>query len=75
MIIGSFGFSNKKTFVTILKNLFKSKKKVNNEYYIDMAFSHALQKKFKIKNLTVKSYISWGTPKELENWKRKIAKY
>ena len=40
-----------------------------------MAFSHALQKKFKIKNLTVKSYTSWGTPKELENWERKIAKY
>ena len=75
VIVGSFGFSNKKTFVTILKNLFKSKKKVNNEYYIDMAFSHALQKKFKIKNLTVKSYTSWGTPKELENWERKIAKY
>ena len=40
-----------------------------------MAFSKALQKKFKIQNLTVKSYISWGTPKELENWERKIAKY
>ena len=55
----------------MIKNLFKSKKKINNEYYIDMAFSHALKSKVKIKNFTVKSYISWGTPKELNDWEKK----
>ena len=74
VIIGSFAFKNKKVFDKIMKNLFKSKKTINNEYYVDMAFSHALKNKFKIKNLTVKSYISWGTPKELKIWENKIAK-
>jgi len=41
---------------------------------MDMAFSNALGKNYKIDNLVVKSYISWGTPKELINWKRKYGK-
>ena len=36
-----------------------------------MVFSNALIKKYKIKNLMVKSYYNWGTPKELINWKKK----
>ena len=74
VIIGSFAFKNKKIFDRIIKDLLKSKKTINNEYYIDMAFSHALENKFKIKNFTVKSYISWGTPNELKSWENKIAK-
>ena len=30
--------------------------------------------KINIKNFTVKSYISWGTPEELKNWEKKIGK-
>ena len=74
VIIGSFAFKNKKIFTNTIKSLFRSKKTVNNEYYIDMVFSHALQNNYKISNLTVKSYISWGTPKELINWRKKNAK-
>ncbi len=74
VIIGSFAFKSKKIFLSMIKNLFKSKKKINNEYYIDMAFSHALKNNMNIKNLTVQSYESWGTPQELKNWETKIAK-
>ena len=41
---------------------------------MDMAFSNALNKKYKIDNLIVKSYISWGTPEELISWKKRNAK-
>ena len=71
VIIGSFAFKNKKVYSKTIRSLFKSKKKINNEYYMDMAFSNALGKNYKIDNLVVKSYISWGTPKELISWKRK----
>ena len=56
----------------MLKNLIKNKSKINNEYYIDMAFSLALNKNFKISNLSVKSYYSWGTPQEIYRWRNKI---
>lgn len=74
VIIGSFAFKSKKIFSRMIRNLFKIKKKINNEYYIDMAFSHALKNNMNIKNLTVKSYESWGTPQELKNWETKIVK-
>jgi len=74
VIIGTFAFNSKKIFSKMIKNLIKSKKKINNEYYIDMAFRHALKNKINIKNFTVKSYISWGTPEELKNWEKKIGK-
>lgn len=71
VIIGSFVFGSKKIFVNMLKNLFKSRKKINNEYYIDMAFRNALKENFKIANFTVSSYVSWGTPEELKKWENK----
>jgi NDP-sugar pyrophosphorylase family protein len=71
VIIGSFAFKNKKIFTSTIKSLFRSKKTINNEYYMDMVFSHALKNNYTISNLVVKSYISWGTPKELSHWKKK----
>jgi NDP-sugar pyrophosphorylase family protein len=74
VIIGTFAFRNKKIYSKTIRDLFKTKKKVNNEYYMDMVFSNALEKNYKISNLNVKSYISWGTPKELIEWKKRNAK-
>ena len=47
---------------------------INNEYYMDMVFKIAVQKKYKIKNINVKSYYSLGTPEELIKWKKKFEK-
>ena len=74
VIIGSFAFKNKKIFTNTIKSLFRSKKTINNEYYMDMVFSHALENNYKISNLLIKSYISWGTPRELTNWRKKNAR-
>ena len=74
VIIGSFAFKNKKFFSKSIRDLFKSKKKINNEYYMDMVISNALNKNCKISNLIVRSYTSWGTPKELFDWKIRNAK-
>ena len=74
VIIGSFAFKNKKIFSKTIRNLIKSKKKINNEYYMDMVFSYALRKSYDIENLEVNSYFSWGTPEELEKWEKKSGK-
>ena len=74
VIVGSFGFKNKKIFSQMIQNLINKNIKVNGEFYLDMAFSQAHHDKFNIKNLLVKSYSSWGTPKELNRWRRKIVK-
>jgi hypothetical protein len=39
-----------------------------------MAFKVWLSNNYKIKNMKVESYSSWGTPKELSMWKKKFEK-
>lgn len=74
VIVGTFAFKDKAIFSKLIKQLIKSKLKINNEYYLDMVFKLAVNKKYKIKNFKVKTYRSWGTPEELEKWKIKFEK-
>lgn len=74
VIVGSFAFKNKSIFSSTIKNIFKKKKKINNEYYMDMVLGNALKENYHIGNLVVKSYVSWGTPEELNKWNKKYAK-
>ncbi len=74
VIIGTFAFQNKRIFLKLIRELIKSKQTINNEYYLDMVFKLAVEKKNKIKNIKVKSYFSWGTPNELYIWKKKFEK-
>ncbi len=74
VIVGSFAFKNKNIFSKTIRNLIKSGQKINNEYYMDMVLSYALKKKYKIDNLIVNSYESWGTPEELIRWEKNSGK-
>ena len=65
IIIGSFVFKNKKVFDNLLKNLFMSKLKIGNEFYLDSCIEIALKLNLKVSFLKVDKYISWGTPTEL----------
>ena len=72
VIIGSFAFKNKDIFLKLIRNLFKSRQTINNEYYLDMVFKLALENNRKIKNVKVKKYFSWGTPNELVIWMKNL---
>lgn len=74
VIIGTFAFNNKSIFLKLTRELIKSKQKINNEYYLDMVFKVAVDRKENVKNINVKSYHSWGTPEELVKWKKKFEK-
>ncbi len=68
IIIGIFAFKNIEIFKKLLNNLFKSRLMVNNEFYLDTCVEIALKLKMKVSYIKVKKYISWGTPKELNNF-------
>ena len=74
VIVGTFAFKNKNIFLKLIKQLIKSKLKINNEYYLDMVFKLAVNRKYKIKNFKVDTYYNWGTPEELKKWKIKFEK-
>ena len=66
VIVGAFAFKNKKIFLRILKKLFYSKVKVNNEFYLDSCIEIAQKLKMNVSFIKLKKSISWGTPQELK---------
>ena len=74
VIVGSFAFKNKIIFLKLINKLLDSKRTVNDEYYLDMVFKLAVENNYKIKNIIVKKYFSWGTPKELVQWEKNYKK-
>lgn len=70
VIIGSFIFKNKIVFNLILKKLFSDKLKIHNEYYLDSAIQIALSLGLKVSYIKVTDYKSWGTPNELNYYKK-----
>ncbi len=71
VIVGSFGFKNKKIFINGIKSLYEKKMRVNNEYYLDMVIKELFKSGLKVYNFIVDDYFSWGTPDELNNYLKK----
>ena len=71
IIVGSFYFKNKNSFSKSIESIFKKGRKINNEYYLDMAIIEAINLGLKVAEVIVKKYISWGNYQELKNWKEK----
>jgi bifunctional N-acetylglucosamine-1-phosphate-uridyltransferase/glucosamine-1-phosphate-acetyltransferase GlmU-like protein len=66
IIIGSFVFANEFIFRKVFKNFFIKKNLINKEFYLDMLMSKALNEGFKVGEIKVKRFRSWGTPEEYE---------
>ena len=65
IITGNFTFKNKKVFHHCYKVMVNKKKKINNEYYMDIVAKCALNLNYKVKYLLVKNHKNYGTPREL----------
>ena len=68
VIIGTFTFKNKETYISSYKSMKERNGKVNGEYYIDSMINDALNIGKKCIYFEVDSYISWGTPLELKTF-------
>ena len=75
IVVGSFFFKNLNIFEKSIQSLFDKKKKINNEYYLDMSIIEAINLGFKVDEIIVKNYISWGSYEELKKSKEKIITY
>ena len=68
VLIGSFVFKNKQIFTRSANYVFKNKFKINNEYYLDTVAAKAKKLGYKVGEISVKNYISWGTYSEFLNY-------
>ncbi len=69
VLIGTFAFKNKKIMKHLLEYTFNNKIKINNEYYMDTLIFIAQRMGYKLSDLEVKKYQSWGSHPELLNYK------
>jgi choline kinase len=69
VVSGTFTFKNSDSFFDGIKKMISKNDRVNGEFYLDNIFNHLHNKSSVFK---VEKYFSWGTPKELENYEKKI---
>lgn len=70
-IIGAFTFKKAKTFFDSVTDMIESNFRINNEFYVDIAFDFAIKSGFNMHVYEVNQYICWGTPqdyKAYQNW-------
>lgn len=68
LLIGSFVFKNKKVLSKCLFYLFKKRKRIKKEYYIDQAASLSSKLGFKLGEKIIKNYKSWGSHIEMKRY-------
>ena len=71
VLVGSFIFKNKNILKNSIQHIFKNKLKIKKEYYIDMAAKISPSLGYRIGEIIVKNYKSWGSHEELLNYKNK----
>ena len=71
VLIGSFIFKNKDILKKSIQYIFKNKLKIKKEYYIDMAAKVSPSIGYRVGEIIVKNYKSWGSHEELLNYKNK----
>jgi len=69
VLVGSFIFKNYKILDKSIKYITKNNLKIKNEYYLDKAVSISKKIGFKLGEIIVKKYKSWGSHTELKNFK------
>jgi hypothetical protein len=67
-VIGAFTFKRAQDFLDACDEMIRQNRRINNEFYVDMAMNLAIEKGLKVKVFEVEAYLCWGTPRELENY-------
>ena len=68
VITGVFTFRNINHTLDAINNLIINNTKINGEYYMDSCINYWVNTGLNCKIIDVDSYISWGTPQELETF-------
>ncbi|MGF3555069.1 MAG: nucleotidyltransferase [Thermoplasmatota archaeon] len=67
-LTGAFYFKTGKLFLELADAIIKNNIKINNEFYVDSLVQAALDKNYLVKDFVVNKYISWGNPKDYEEF-------
>ena len=64
-IIGSFSFQRASTFFRGTESMIRKNRRINNEFYIDIALDECIRLGYNVFPNEVSSYTCWGTPQDV----------
>ena len=70
-VIGAFSFRQAEVFIRGVGSMIAKNRRVNNEFYMDVAMDECIQMNYDVMPMEVDNYTCWGTPKDLENYKNR----
>jgi len=65
-VIGAFSFHRAESFILCVENMIAKNRRINNEFYLDIAMDELIKLGFNVYIMEVLQYFCWGTPKDLE---------
>jgi len=68
IVLGTFTFRRAHDFYRVLERLIARDGRVNGEFYIDSCINDAIDLGLRCHVLEVESYLSWGTPQDLQTF-------
>jgi dTDP-glucose pyrophosphorylase len=69
-VIGSFSFQRADTFLQCIDSMIAKNRRINNEFYIDVALDECIGLGNLVRAFEVEKYICWGTPQDLEEYRK-----
>ena len=70
-VVGSFSFKKAETFLHCVKTMIKKNRRINNEFYLDVAIDECILLGYVVRPIEVRKYVCWGTPQDLEEYRNK----
>ena len=70
-VVGSFSFQKAETFLHCVKTMISKNRRINNEFYLDVAIDESILLGYKVCPFEVRQYVCWGTPQDLEEFRNK----
>ena len=67
-VIGSFSFQCAETFLQCVDSMIAKNRRINNEFYIDVALDECIGLGYVVRPFEVEKYICWGTPQDLDKY-------
>lgn len=67
---GLYYFKSGRLLKKVINELIKHGPKINNEYYVSLLFNFIVQKNLRVNYYMVNNMCQWGTPHDLENFKK-----
>ena len=69
-VVGTFSFKRAETFFRCVNSMIAKDRRINNEFYMDVALDECIKLGCVVLPLEVQKYICWGTPKDLIEYQK-----